>query len=445
MIKLGKFGGSSLADGQGFRSVKKILESDENRKILVVSAPGKRSADDNKLTDLLYLTYAHIKYGVNYESVFSLIENRYRSIKEDLDIDLDLEREFEIIRENLEKNPREDYIVSRGEYLNGKLMAAYLGYDFLDAKDLILMDYSAEVKREETYEAIVAAYEKSSGKVVIPGFYGSNPSGELSLMKRGGSDITGALVSAALEVEIYENWTDVSGILMADPRIVENPKSIPRITYGELQELTYMGAQVLHEESVAPIREKKIPLNIRNTKRPEDKGTLILEDFPDQDQRDEEFITGLAGRQGYSVLVIKRRDRLSKSQLLKEVLEVFENYKLRIEHMPIGIGSLSIIVETEALEGNLHKILKNLETIDGIESVSVNKGISLIGVVGRKMATRPGISGKLFGALGEKEISVRVISQGFEEINILVGVDNKDFNDAIRVLYNGFTVREDKI
>lgn len=436
MLKTVKFGGSSLADAQHFSAVRDIVRADDARRIVVVSAPGKRAKGDNKVTDLLYLCYAHIKYGVDHESVLSMIEARYQEIADALAIPFDVSAAFAKIRSRVKESPDEDYLVSRGEALCAELMAAYLGYDFVDSYGTVKFRLDGRIDLPATYTAIAEAFEASSGRIVMPGFYGAMPGGQLRLMARGGSDITGALAAAALNCDLYENWTDVPGILMADPSIVKDPQPIPRITYSELRELTYMGAKVLHEESVFPVREMNIPLNIRNTNDPDHPGTLIMESFDDVD--DGRLITGIAGKKNYSIITIAKSGMSSSVGTFRQVFEVFERHGVSIEYAPSGIDCLSLVVSSERVAPCLYSILGELEKQLRPDNLHVTENISIVAAVGRKMAFRPGTSGRIFAALGEHGINIRMISQGPDELNIIVGVDTKDFAPAIQVLYNSF-------
>ena len=438
MIKTVKFGGSSLADAAQFQKVKRIVESDPTRTVVVVSAPGKRNKEDHKITDLLYLCHAHLKYGVSYESVFSMVEERYRAIKEGCSLALDLDAEFSALKNQMNKDISIDYLVSRGEYLAAKLMAEYLGFAFLDAKDWLIFNFDGRVNYEKSNEFLTAAlYEHK--RVVIPGFYGAMPDGRIRVLSRGGSDITGAIAAAGSGASVYENWTDVSGILMADPRIVSDPKPIERITYSELRELSYMGADVLHEETVFPVREKNIPLNIKNTNEPEAAGTFIQEAFEEENEQERRrFITGISGRKNYSIIAVCKAHMSGDAGVLRRVIEIFERYGVGIEHIPSGIDSFSVVVSTEKVKNSLYDIISEIRARVEPDSVKVTENISLIAVVGRKMMYRPGISGRLFGTIGENGINIRMIAQGPEEISIIVGVENADFEKTIRLLYESF-------
>ena len=437
MLKVVKFGGSSMADAVQYAKVKSIVEADPARRVVVVSAAGKRFSEDHKLTDLLYLCYAHLQYGVSCESVFDMIAERYRSIARDCGLSPDIEAELNALYEQLQQGITQDELVSRGEYFSAKLMAEYLGFEFVDAADWLTFRFDGSVDTETSYEALRRLAEDK--KVVIPGFYGSMPDGHIRVLTRGGSDITGALAAAALNADVYENWTDVSGILMADPRIVPEPRPIERITYNELRELSYMGAQVLHEASVSPVRLANIPLNIRNTNDPEHPGTLIMESFSEElESEKHRFITGIAGRRNFSIVTLAKTGMSSSVGGLRQVLEIFERHNINVEYTPSGIDSVSLVVDSAKVAGCLYSILGELQKELRPDKIQVTEHISVVAAVGRKMAYRPGASGRIFATLGENGINIRMISQGPEELNIIVGVDNADFEKTIRVLYDSF-------
>lgn len=435
MVKIAKFGGSSLANATQFQKVKNIVLADPSRKYVVVSASGRRTKEDNKITDLLYLCHAHIQYSVSYERIFSMIENRFRSIKDDLKLDFDLESEFLEIRKKMDKNIDIDYLVSRGEYLTARLMAEYLGYDFVDAKDIVKFAYDGEIDFEATAKAMEVA-RMTSDKMVIPGFYGSLPDGTIKVLSRGGSDITGAIIAKLVHAKVYENWTDVSGILMADPRIVDNPKRIEKITYSELRELSYMGANVLHEEAIFPVKEENIPINIRNTNEPDNPGTIIITNNDEDDSSS--LITGLAGKQNFAILTVYKKLTSDKINCIEKALDIISSYKVNLEHLTTGIDSFSLVIDTNNMKVSIFEIVSEIERVCDPMDVNVIEEVSLIATVGRNMASRPGMSGKLFSVLGEKEINVRMITQGSDEINIIIGVKNSDFKKAIRAIYNSF-------
>ena len=437
MLKVLKFGGSSMADARQFEKVKSIVQADPARRVVIVSAAGKRFSDDHKLTDLLYLCHAHLKYGVSCDNVFDMIRSRYMEIRDDLGLQTDLETEFDALRRKMDKGISQDELVSRGEYFAAQLMADYLGYDFLDSELWLKFNLDGTVDQETSYEALSRA--ASGRRVVIPGFYGAMPDGTIKTFTRGGSDITGALAAAALNADVYENWTDVSGFLMADPRIVSDPLPIERITYSELRELSYIGAQVLQEGTIFPVREKNIPLNIRNTNQPDHPGTMIRESFDElEESKDSSFITGIAGRKDFSVITITKNGMSNEVGTLRRILEILEKYQLVVEYLPSGIDSVSLVVAADKLRPCQYQILGEIQKNLKPDTIHVTEDMAIVAAVGRKMAFKPGISGKIFAALGENGINIRMITQGPEELNIIVGVDNKDFAGAIRVLYNSF-------
>ena len=439
MLKVLKFGGSSLADSSQFAKVKEIVESESAREVVVVSAPGKRNSDDNKITDLLYLVHAHIKYGVAHDGVLSMIKKRYSEIRKSCGLETDIESIIDETFASVNKKTPVDFIASRGEYFSARLMAEYLGYQFVDAVDWLCFEYSGKVNAEKSEEKLRELKNKY-GRIVTPGFYGALPNGEIRVFPRGGSDITGALAAAYLGADVYENWTDVSGILMTDPRIVDNPKTIARVTYDELRELSYMGASVLHEDTVFPVRIRDIPVNIRNTNAPDDPGTIIREHFDDElEEETERFITGIAGKRNFSIIsVYKSRIGEEKLGLLREVLEVFADYEIPVEQIPSGVDSFSVVFPSSSLGGRKHELMQELSEFESIDNCSLTEGVSLIAIVGRQMAYRTGISGKIFKTLGENKINIRTIEQCADEINIMVGVYDEDFNKAIRLLYESF-------
>ena len=401
MLIVSKFGGSSVANSKQFEKVKSIVNANKERQVVIVSALGKKDKDDSKITDLLYLLHAHLLYNVPYDPIWNLIKERYNKVKSDLNLDTDLDSEFIVLEKELNKQISIDYLVSRGEYLTAKLMADYLNYSFVDAKDVVKFNYDGSVNQEQTYELLSKAY-KESPKLVIPGFYGAYPDGNVKVFSRGGSDISGALVSRALKADEYENWTDVSGVLIADPRIVANAKAIKEISYNELRELSYMGANVLHEETVFPVQQLNIPIHIKNTNKPEDFGTIISNNCIDTTQ----IITGISGKKNFTSFTITKKQNVNKTKTVMAVLKVLDKFNVNIEHMPSSIDSFS------------------------------DNNIALVAVVGRNMVTKPGISGKIFGILGDNGINIKMIAQGSQEISIIVGVSNADFEKAINAIYN---------
>lgn len=435
MLKVAKFGGSSMADAGQFRKVKDIITADPARRVIVVSAAGKRFKDDHKLTDLLYLCHAHSKYGVSCDAVFEMIAERYRGICSQLGLGIDIDGELRALRDEIESGISRDKLVSRGEYFSAKLMADFLGYDFLDAQLWLKFSFDGSIDEKSSYEELQRLAAGRS--VVIPGFYGCMPDGSIRVLSRGGSDVTGALAAAALDADVYENWTDVSGILMADPRIVDDPDTIERITYNELRELSYMGAQVLHEGAVFPVREKNIPLNIRNTNQPEHPGTLIMESFPDETISDR-FITGIAGRKNFSIITVSKAGMSSHMGALRHMLEIFEKHDVCVEYTPSGIDCVSFVVSADKAKDRIYSIVGEIREELEPDNIQITGGISVVAAVGRQMAFKPGTSGRIFAALGKNGINIRMISQGPDELNIIVGVNNDDFESCVRVLYNSF-------
>ena len=435
MLKVVKFGGSSVASAQQFRKVKHIIESDPSRRVVVASAAGKRTPDDHKMTDLLYLVQAHLKYGVSAEDILDTLRSRLVEIRDELGLAFRIEAEFDAWAGSLNKESNVDEIVSRGEYFTSRLLAEFLGYAFVDAKDCVFFGYDGRIDEQKTYEAIGRICSEKE-RVVIPGFYGQMPGGRIKVLSRGGSDVTGALAAAAVGADVYENWTDVSGILMADPRIVEDPRSIRQITYAELKELTLMGASVLHEDAVDPVRRAGIALNIRNTNEPGDPGTMIVEKVVDEPD-DPHFITGLAGKRNFSILTLRKRDMEDSSMLIK-TLQIVDRYQVKAEHIVLGVDSFALMVSSDEAGDDLYSIIADIKNECVPDKVLIQDKVSLIAAVGRRMMARPGISGKLFAALGDNQINIRTIKQGADERSIIIGVRNEDFEQAIRVLYGEF-------
>ena len=434
-VKVAKFGGSSVADAIQLRKVKEIVEADPQRRFVVVSAPGKRFEEDSKLTDLLYLCKTHIEHNVPFHQVFQVIWDRFKIIVMNLGLDLDIDPYFEEIRDNLQKGVTNDYIASRGEFLSAVIMANYLGYDFVDPSGIILFSDNGKFLPEETNERLREELLKHE-KAVIPGFYGTKKDGSVKTFSRGGSDITGSLVAKAVSASVYENWTDVSGFLMADPRIVKDAKSIGLVTYKELRELSYMGATVLHDEAVFPVREANIPINIRNTNEPDHPGTIIVSE--DEAKENRGVITGIAGRKGFTVIGIYKNDMNSEVGFIKRVLSILENYNVSIEHLPSGIDTVSVVIATKALDGILDDIVEDIYKKLSADTVEVHQNMALIATVGHGMTRRMGVAAKLFSALADNGVNIRMIDQGSSEMNIIVGVENEDFEAAIKAIYGAF-------
>lgn len=436
MLKTAKFGGSSVASAEQFRKVKDIINADPSRRIVISSAAGKRSGSDHKLTDLLYLCHAHLTYGVGCEDILDTIESRFVEIRDALTLSYDVEKDFEALRTGLNKDTPVDFLVSRGEYFTSRLLAEYLGYEFIDAFDCIFFGFDGQIDTARTYSAIKAALDKYE-RILIPGFYGRSPTGRVKVMSRGGSDISGALAAAASDSDVYENWTDVSGILMADPKIVSDPRPIAHLTYGELRELAFMGASVLHEESILPVKEKGISLNIRNTNSPDEPGTMIVDRVDENEPVEDSFITGIAGRRNFTIITVLKRN-MNTSATLRTALEILDRYRAAVEHITLGLDSFAFVTATAALGDSVYDVISDIQKSCCPDDIQVQEGIALVAAVGRKMTSRPGTSGKLFKALGDKGINIRTIAQGADELSIIVGVDNNSFETAIQVLYSGF-------
>ena len=434
MVKAVKFGGSSLASAEQFKKVKNIILSEEERRFVVPSAPGKRFSDDIKVTDLLYRCHGEAKVGMDFTHTLDTIKSRYEEIIRGLDLDLSLDDEIAVIAENLKKGTSIDYIASRGEYLNGIVLAKCLGYEFIDSAEVILFDENGKFLSEETNEKLSARLS-TMDNAVLPGFYGSMPNGEVKTFSRGGSDVTGAILARAIRADVYENWTDVSGFLAADPRIVENPEVIEVITYKELRELSYMGAGVLHESVIFPVRKEGIPVNIRNTNAPEDKGTMIVESTCHVPGH---TITGIAGKKGFASVNIDKDKMNSEVGFGRKVLEVFENNGISFEHMPSGIDTMTVFVNMEQFIPKEQLILSQLHQAVHPDSIELEADLALIAVVGRGMKNSTGCASKIFKALAEANVNIKMIDQGSSEMNIIVGVRNSDFNNAIKAIYKAF-------
>ncbi|MDO4393966.1 MAG: aspartate kinase [Bacillota bacterium] len=434
-VKVAKFGGSSVADALQIEKIKDIIVNDGGIRYVVVSAPGKRFKDDSKVTDLLYLCKSQIDHKVPFEQVFQVICDRYNSEKINLNVDIDLQTEFNEIESALREGTTADYIASRGEYLNAKVIAAYLGYDFVDAAGMIKFNDKGKFLEKETHEAIREELAKHD-KAVIPGFYGAKPDGEIKTFSRGGSDITGALVAKAVDADVYENWTDVSGFLVADPRIVENPRPISRISYKELRELSYMGASVLHEDAIYPARSADIPINIRNTNRPQDPGTVISSE--PAELKEGQIISGIAGRKDFTVITMYKNQMSDLRGFIRKVAAIFEEHNIPIEHIPSGVDTLSILVANEYITDVIDDVIEDLTQQLKPDTIDYQDDIALIATVGYGMSSRPGTAAKLFTALAENNVNIRMIDQGSSEMNIIVGVTGKDFETALKAIYNAF-------
>ena len=433
-LKVLKFGGSSLADANHFRQVAEIVKADDTRRYVVASAPGKRANGDSKVTDLLYKCYSLASNEEDITDVFNEIKQRYIDIINDLELDLDLTEAFEKIRLSLLHSSGRDYIASRGEYLNAMILAKYLGFSFVDAKKAIFFNEDGTFNSEKTND-VMRDLLSNHEYAVIPGFYGSMPNGTIKTFSRGGSDITGSIVARAVSATLYENWTDVSGFLMADPRIIDNPKPIKTITYKELRELSYMGATVLHEDAIFPVRYSKIPINIRNTNKPEDKGTFIV---PETDDVSSSIITGIAGRTGFSSITIEKAMMNSELGLGRKVLQVLEENEVSFEHFPSGIDTMTVIVSTKSLAQKRGDVLAGICKNVNPENIFVEENIALLAVVGRGMVKAKGTAARIFMSLANAGVNIRMIDQGSSELNIIIGVDANDYIVALNAIYNEF-------
>ena len=434
MKKVVKFGGSSLASAEQFEKVGKIIRADKARCYVVPSAPGKRNSKDTKVTDMLYNTYALAESDDAFDKELDAIKARYQEIIDGLKLKLSLDKEFEVIRENFKKKAGSDYAASRGEFLNGIIMANYLGYEFIDAAEVIFFDEEGNFMSDHTNEVLSARLAETP-KAVVPGFYGAKLDGSVKTFSRGGSDITGSIVAKAAHVDVYENWTDVSGFLIADPRIIDNPKGIDTITYRELRELSYMGATVLHEDAIFPVRKEGIPINIRNTNAPKDNGTWIVESTC---QKPKYVITGIAGKKGFCSINIEKDLMNSEIGFGRKVLQAFEENEISFEHVPSGIDTMTVFVHQSEFMEKEQRVLAAIHKLAHPDSIDLESDLALIAVVGRGMRQMRGTAGRIFSALAHANVNVKMIDQGSSELNIIIGVKNEDFEAAIRAIYNIF-------
>ena len=431
MKKVVKFGGTSLASAEQFEKAGQIIKSDDRRVYVVPSAPGKRFSDDTKVTDMLYATYSRAKEDKPFDKELDMIKARYQEIIDGLELKVSLDDEFVTIKKNFSAKIGSDYAASRGEYLNGILMAAYLGYEFIDAAKVIFFKANGELNQKKTQEYLSKALAKCE-RAVVPGFYGSMEDGSIRTFSRGGSDITGSLVAKACKADVYENWTDVSGFMVADPRIVENPRSIETITYRELRELAYMGAGVLHEEAIFPVRKEGIPINIRNTNAPDDEGTWIVESTTKKSQY---VITGIAGKKGFCAINIEKDRMNSEVGFGRKVLQAFEENNISFEHMPSGIDTMTIFVHQSEFAEKEQRVLAAIHKLAQPDYIDLETDLALIAVVGRGMKATRGTAGRIFSALAHADVNVKMIDQGSSELNVIIGVANDDFEAAIKAIY----------
>lgn len=438
MKKVVKFGGSSLASAQQFEKVGMIIRADEDRKFVIPSAPGKRDSKDTKVTDMLYSCYALAEEGKEYQVLLNQIKDRYHEIIEGLKLTITLDEQFKVVAEQFANKAGDNYAASRGEFLNGIIMAEYLGYEFIDPAEYISFDKDGNFDAEKTDKLLSKRLEKVE-RAVIPGFYGSLPNGVIKTFSRGGSDITGSIVAKATKADVYENWTDVSGFLVADPRIIKNPKGIETITYRELRELSYMGATVLHEDAIFPVRKAGIPINIRNTNAPEDNGTWIVESTC---QKPKYVITGIAGKKGFCAVNIEKDMMNAEVGFGRKVLQVFENNGISFEHVPSGIDTMTVFVHQSDFEEKEQNVLAGIHKLTNPDSIDLESDLALIAVVGRGMKATRGTAGRIFAALAHANVNVKMIDQGSSELNIIIGVNNADFEAAIESIYNIFVLSQ---
>lgn len=432
-IKVAKFGGTSLADASAFRRVEAIINSDKDRRYVVASAPGKRFSEDIKVTDMLYECYNRAVAGESTDEAFDKVKARFSDIINDLGIDFDIDSEIALIKEEAKTNLTRDFFASRGEYLNSKILAKYLDFAFVDAKEVIFFNENGHLDEEKTYR-VFAEKVGACQKAVVPGFYGTAYDGSIKTFSRGGSDVSGAIGARALMADIYENFTDVSGMMSADPRIVKSPKIIDTISYTELRELTYMGATVLHDEAVFPVRRAGIPINIKNTMRPEDRGTMIVSNAPESDRP----ITGVAGRCGFSTINVEKDLMNTELGFGRRVLHAIEKNGVSFEHCPTGIDTMSVFVASEDIKNCKQKIIDDINNKVAPDIITIEDGIALIAVVGRGMANRTNIAARLFTAIGYNNIHIKMIDQGSCGTNIIIGVAESDYKKTVEVIYNEF-------
>lgn len=434
MRKVVKFGGSSLASAEQFEKVGNIIHADKERKFVVPSAPGKRDADDTKVTDMLYGCYDLAEAGKDFKAQLQAIKVRYQEIIDGLALKISLEEEFKTIEKDFKAKAGRDYAASRGEYLNGIIMAAYLGFEFIDAAEVIRFKENGEFDSEVTNE-LMRERLTSLEAAVIPGFYGARADGTVKTFSRGGSDITGSIVARAVKADVYENWTDVSGILIADPRIIYKPEGIETVTYKELRELSYMGFNVLHEDAIFPVRREGIPINIRNTNAPEDEGTWIVESTC---QKPKYVITGIAGKKGFCAVNIEKDSMNSEVGFGRKVLQVFEDNGISFEHVPSGIDTMTVFVHQDEFMHKEQKVVSGIHRLADPDTIEIEADLALIAVVGRGMKSTRGTAGRIFSALAHSNINVKMIDQGSSELNIIIGVANDDFETAIKSIYDIF-------
>ncbi|MDE6275453.1 MAG: aspartate kinase [Clostridia bacterium] len=435
-ITVAKFGGTSMADAKAITKVAEIIKQDAKRRYVVVSAPGKRFSQDHKVTDMLYACYHDLQINGECKDTFDKIRERFKGIVDDLAIDLDIDSYLDKVEEEMYKYASAEFCASRGEYLSAVIMAKVLGYTFIDAKDIMVFNESGDFEAELTNEKVKSALQKIE-RAVVPGFYGGDEAGIVHTFSRGGSDVSGAVIARAVGASLYENWTDVNGFMSADPRIVSNPKPISTLSYRELRELAYMGANVLHPESIFPVRISKIPINIRNTFCPSADGTMIVAEL-DEKELGKRVITGIAGKKGYSIVYIEKSMMNSELGFVRKVLAVLEYYNISFEHMPSGIDTMSIVIADSELAGKEDVVVERIKKVVNPDHIEIKSGISLIATVGHGMSFKPGSAATLVGALAKEKINIRMIDQGSSEMNIIVGIATSDYERAINAIYQAF-------
>lgn len=435
-IIVAKFGGSSLADSSQFIKVKDIVKSDKSRRYVIPSAPGKRFGKDHKITDLLYMCYQLSSHGLNFDEVFKIIQDRFLQIVKELNLELDMDGELNQIKENIKSGYSRDYTASRGEYLNGLILAKYLEFQFIDAAEIIVFDEKGQYDPVLTEEKVNRRL-KEVEYGVIPGFYGSDEKAEIITFSRGGSDVTGAIIANGVRAQVYENWTDVSGFLMADPNIVLDAKPMEVVTYKELRELSYMGAPVLHEEAIFPVRKYGIPINIKNTNSPQDKGTMIVAESKHESQSP---ITGISGKKDFTVINIEKTLMTGERDFFRKLISVFETNDIPVEHMPSSIDTISVVVNSSHINPKLKKVLEEIRIYVKPDNITIHPNMALVAVVGRGMIKTKGVSAKIFTALAKAGVNIRMITQGSSELNIIVGIENEDFDKAVMAIYKAFEI-----
>lgn len=427
-----KFGGSSVASSQQFEQIKQIIELNPKRRVIVVSAPGKMDGAKAKITDLLYLLYEHIKYDIEYDYIMEQIKARFIDIKNNLSLSYDVDSYFNEVSSQLTKTVDRDWLVSRGEFVTAKLMSEYLGYTFVDSYQHIFVNYDKKIDYTKT-EDVMKKVPLDNG-IIMPGFYATTPNNDVTLLSRGGSDTTASIVAYALDAEAYENFTDVDGVYVTDPTIVKEAKIIPSLNYSEIKELSYRGAKLFHQEAINPVAKKDIPIIIKNTNRPEEKGTIITSETTEKTHT----VTAISGKKDFTIFNITKNGDDDKTAILQSIITVFMQHNIDIEHIPSGIDSISVIVSHDQVDRSKFTIMSQLNDLDGVEKIDIEDSLALIAVVGKNMAKTPGVAGKLFGALGEAQINIKVIAQSSTELSVIVGVDQTDYNESIKTIYDTF-------